>query len=219
MATLRQYLKSSEIQSYVAFCNMALVDDRLISQAETIIDNYIANFYEPPFCRALPNLIEIKSGVFTNNSVTINTYPYNIAYTNIIITILSGDKVGTNIPITNTVNNVLNFGTVTGLAGTYDFKISQLGKMPFYNQNYILPEIKEALAYQIAFLVSKIDDETGQVIFDSNLKQSENIGENYSYSLAGDKNGGAIPTTNVDRLAPIAKDILDNMGISYQPWI
>jgi hypothetical protein len=113
---------------------------------------------------------------------------------------------------------VLNFDTVTSLTGTYDFKISQFGKMPFYGQNYILPEIKEALAYQIAFLVSKID-ESGQIIFDTNLKQSENIGENYSYSLAGGKNGGSIMTTNVDRLAPLAKDILDNMGVSYQSWI
>jgi hypothetical protein len=218
MTTLRQYLKADEIQNYVNFCDMGKVDDRLIHQAETIIDNYIANFYEPPFCRALPNSIEIKSGVFTNNSVTINTYPYNIAYTNIIITIISGDKVGLNIPITSTVNNVLNFDTVTSLTGTYDLKISQFGKMPFYDQNYILPEIKEALAYQIAFLVSKID-ENGQIIFDSNLKQSENIGENYSYSLANGKNGGSIMTTNVDRLSPLAKDILDNMGISYQSWI
>lgn len=218
MTTLRQYITPAEIQTHVAFCNMGLVDDRLISQAETIIDNYIANFYEPPLCKALSNSINIKDAVFTNNSVTINTYAYNIAYTNIIITILSGNKTGLTLPITSQSNNVLNFDTVTGLFGTYEIKIWQYGKMPFHNQNYILPEIKEALAYQIAYMIDNMD-ENGRVNFDKNVKQSENIGENYSYSLASSKNGGAIATTTADRLAPLAKDILDNLGLGYQSWM
>jgi hypothetical protein len=104
---------------------------------------------------------------------------------------------------------VLTFESITGLAGGIACKIYQLGKFPMRADSYpmksIPREIIEAVGYQVEFLFKQ-----GKKI-NQRSKKTRAIGENYSDTYEDIAND-----TIANRIAPLARDILEKAGYTTQ---
>jgi len=212
MPSLRQYTNKTVI-AQIADILEADISDKLLNRAESMIDSYIADFYEGSFRKALGQTISLEATCtyFTDTTLTITPNPGNSDnyYTYTVIELMDGDKKGLLIPVSSSNNNELAFDSVAGLTGQIACRVYQLGKFPMDKDTYprksIPREIIEAVAYQVEFLFKK-----GKKI-NQNSKKSESIGENYSYD-----NEDISADTLAQRIAPMARDILDNAGYTIQ---
>lgn len=212
MASLRQYTNETVI-AQIADILSTDISDKLINRAESMIDSYCGDFYEGSFVRAFnqSTSIEAANTTFTDTTLTVSPNPGNSDnyYTYTVIELMEGNKKGLIIPVLSSNNNQLSFATVAGLSGQIACRIYQLGKFPMYKDTYprksIPREIIEAVAYQVDFLFKNAKK------INQNSKKSESIGENYSYT-----NEDLSADTLAKRIAPMARDILDNAGYSAQ---
>jgi len=203
MTPLRQYTSPIVISQ---ICELAEGDisDKLINQAESMVDQYIADFYEGSFskCNSQIKFLESASTSFGANTLTITPNPNHSAnyFTYTVIELLEGSMKGLLIPVLSSTSNVLTFQTVTGLTGAIACQVYQLGKFPMYNSNTfksIPREVIEAVAYQAEYLYKNSKK------MNAKTKKSESIGENYSYTLED-----GVVDNIANRMSPLAKDLL-----------
>lgn len=213
MPTLRQYTSSSAV-AQITGMDISKITDALLNRAELMIDMYVADFYQGPLSKFFKPVMEFQPAQtsWTTTSVTLSPnsgYSDNY-FTYTVLELLNGNDKGLIIPVISSNNNVLTFESVPGLSGLIACRVYQLGKFPMVKdvQTYktIPSQISQAVAYQCEFLYkqgSKTNAGVGVI--------SESIGENYSYT-AGDLSTDTIG----NRIAPLARDILDGMGLHTQ---
>lgn len=204
MTPLRQYTSPITI-AQIADISQGDASDKLINLAESMVDQYIADFYEGSFSKSNSQVQFLASDTtnFTANNLTIMPNPGHssnyFAYT--VIELLEGAMKGLLIPVLSSTNNVLTFETVEGLTGAIGCQIYQLGKFPMVRDcntfKSIPREVVEAVAHQVEYLFKNSKK------INSKTKKSESIGENYSYTL---EDGAADSIAN--RMSPLAKDLL-----------
>jgi len=223
MTTKRQYISMNKVLETVAI-DPNLLNCKLIEQAESMIDQYLTNFFEPPFCRFLTDELYYTANQinFSDNTLTLLGQSYDdnyFQYTN--IELLSGTNKGTILSVTSSTNNVLTFDSNLTIANCH-IKISQIGKLPRYCDYNDTVKIKslpveliEAIAYQVQFILNNTD-ENGFFVLNNQGLSSESIGTNYSYTLADAKSG---INDISSKISPLSKSLLDSLGLSYQTWI
>lgn len=209
MASLRQYVTNTQITQITDLVT-GDITDKLINRAESMIDSYIADFYEGGLAKFNNSIFVFTStqGTFTSTTLTLTTTSYSTNYFQYnVIEILEGSNKGLIIPVESSAGGVLTFTSVAGLTGQIACKTYQLGKFPMAKDcsTYkAIPRIViEAVAYQVEFLVKNGKKTNKQT------KKSESIGDNYSYTL-GDTD------TISNRISPIAMDLLDGAGYTLQ---
>jgi hypothetical protein len=213
MPSLRQYTSSSAV-AQITGISSTNVTDAILNRAELMIDMYVADFYQGPLSKFFKASLEFlpSQTSWTTTTVTLSPnggYSNNyFAYT--VIELLDGSNKGLIIPVISSNNNVLTFEAVPGLSGLIACRVYQLGKFPMVKdvQTYksIPSQIAHAVAYQCEFLHKQ-----GTKTNSGKTKKQESIGENYSYTdgdLASDVIG--------NRIAPLARDILDGLGLHTQ---
>lgn len=199
--TLRQYLSILDITDFET-------NQNLYNLSEMLIDNYLG--------------VELNGGIFqksniekevylsniTNNQITLPTGSYEKnQFQFSVAEILEGDFLGLILPITKSLDNILDLATdnITTI-NNISVKIYQLGKFPTYNDFKggfkSIPEfIKTAVNYQLDYL------KKNPQILSSLPFQSESQGtSSYSYTL------GNSQSFNEILIPSFVKDILIKSG-------
>ena len=181
--SLRKYLTTSEFTEITG--NTDGVDERLIVQCESLIDQACADFLGSYLEKSVNYEILEEASTVTSTTATI-TNSYNTDYFKYcIVEILNGAKTGQKSSITASSSNSVTFDSITSLTGVVALKIYQLGKFPMLKDRTVgsniyyksIPqEIKEAVAWQCYYVLKN------PKILDKQQMQSENIGGSYSYT-------------------------------------
>lgn len=213
--TLRNYISPEEIQAITGPLG-GTITDIVLNQAEQMIDNAIANFYNLPWRKAYQGSL-VKSGLATDSTLTItgDALTQN-SLSRTVIQILTGAKAGKQSYVSGNTSNVITFVTIAGLSGTVEFRVYQLGKAPFasdvYNNNKVINEaVKNAVAYQVEAMLNF--DNLGISVKDGKNKKSESIGTSYSYTLDDKANG---TKSALELLAPQSAQSLVDAGLTFQ---
>lgn len=193
----RQYITTTEINRITGVTVTASTAD--INLAEEIIDQNVATHVHPSYlAKFYYNPYYGDQGTFTDTTLTLDTTEtIETDYFKYTVIEVEGFDL---IPVTSSSSKVLSFDTVTGLAGTHDFTIYQLGKFPRFGECEFIGsssdkvrkripfDIKQAVAYQVQFIVENPNLFNGTHSVDD-LK-SEAIGAmgNHSYTK-GDVKG------------------------------
>ncbi len=212
--TTRNYTDAAYINALTGVASGTLTD-ALINLAETYVDGYVAIFLSSPFQKAKLDVevYDTAKATFTTTTATITASGRKTNYYKYCaLQILEGNLAGTILPVLSSVGSVLTIPTTIGLTGSLACQIYQPGKFPMNTHTteltglvakWIPDEIKQAVAWQAKYIT---DNPNG--LFDSFLKQSESIGENYSYT-----NGNSSQAANLAQyVAPKAKAIIDSQG-------
>ena len=156
MPTLRNYTTASKISSLTGI-SLSLLTDNLINQAESTIDQFIAEFYQGVNVKAVQGK-QYYPATLTGSVITltgISSKPDNF-YKFLTARFPTGEI----LPVVSSTGNLLTIPPTSGLVLNGGVEISQTGKFPriidqFQNNKYIIPEIQDAVAYQVAFLIEK----------------------------------------------------------------
>jgi hypothetical protein len=213
MPSLRQYTSAVAVAQLTGL-SVGDITDNLLNKAEIMIDAYCADFYEGPLSKFYKNVVEYFPANTSWTTTSVTLLPNNGAsdnyYNFTVIELLDGSNKGLIIPVTSSNGNVLSFTAVPGLSGLIACRVYQLGKFPMLKdvQTYksIPSQLAQAVAFQCEFLLKN-----AKKINSGKSKKSEYIGENYSYTdndLSSDTIG--------NRIAPMARDLLDGMGLTTQ---
>lgn len=214
--TIRNYISATEISAIISV-DESNITERVINEAETMVDNAIASFYEGAFAKAYTGQYTGSGNATTTSSITITgaNNTTNI-FNRCVIQILSGDKAGTIANVTSNTASVIEFTPIEDLAGTVDFRVYQAGKAPFAKDQFgvnriIAQEVKEAVAYQVEHLLSTAD--TPESVKKTKGVKSESIGT--SYSVTYDEKANATKSA-LELLCPQSAQILRSAGLTYQ---
>jgi hypothetical protein len=220
MPTPRQYATAQYINS-ITDIDVSLLTDRLIHKAETDIDNYIADFYQGINVKLLQDN-PVFAATIAGNVITLVGSSQSLNYYQFTQARLSTGQI---LPVLSSTNNLLTIPATADLPSNCVVQISQLGKFPriidqFLGNKFIIQDIQSAVAYQVAFLIENSKAVSGvktgiNTKLNSKAKQSESIGENYSYDGGSIVAGGAGDTL-AERISPLARDLIDGLGLSYQ---
>lgn len=219
--SLRRYLTQEELESYITLDDDFNAEN--LRKAEIEIDNAIASFYEGKNSKAISNKIVAKKAQITLNSTTcvISNFGYpNGYFINSVLEILSGANSSKRIFVKSDVkvgdtHTLTFFDAVPGLSGSEDVQIYQIAKFPrncdcaLVDSDIFksIPEfIKEAVANQYEWRLKNLDS-----LDNSQLRSGYSVArDSYSESFGG------IRSSSIDRISPIAMDILDSHGLTIQ---
>jgi len=220
MNSLRNYLTKEQLVERINL-NLGDVNEIMLQQAETDIDNALAYFSAGAFRKCFVNKVIYENVTLTATSATIPNQAFTngyLAYS--VMEILSGSDVGKRIAIKGNTSNVLDFlDSFVGLTGTVDVSIYQVGKFPMLrdvmagtNKVYkTIPEfVKQAVALQYQFLgVKQTEISSAQKIISEELDEA-----NYTVNYEG---GLGTEVSLIEmRIHPQALDLLDQEGLTIQ---
>jgi hypothetical protein len=199
MPTLRNYITRQDYATITG--DTSEVNDQLIDQAETLIDQACAMFLGSTLQKSMNYEILEENSTTTATTATLSsTYTTNyLKYCT--VEVLNGSLAGSKACITSSSTNTITFEQIEGLTGTTAIKIYQTGKFPMVKDvttgssvyyKSIPQEIKQAVAWQVKFILENGD------LFNSDLMDSENIGGSYSYNRANNSTKSSI----IQLLAP-----------------
>lgn len=216
MSSLRKYLLQTELGEYIK--TSKTFDENTLIQAEIDIDTAIGIFlegYKQPFLSY--KITKESKDVFlystymdiTNETVSNGFYDYTV------VKLLSGANKGLEIPIesstcTNNITRLTYFDAQTGLTGSTDILIWQIGKFPTMGDTEsisstyykaIPTDIKRCVALQYAYRLKNKGKQTGKV---SSYSVS---GTSYSESFDNSK-----PNSPKDYLDSQVYDFLSSKG-------
>lgn len=212
MPTLRNYATAAQISTLTGI-SPSLLTDNLIGRAESAIDRYCADFYQGAFRRGFAGQITTTAVATNTTTLTLPLNMTNVAdYYKYLVVRLSN---GLELPVMSSANNIITIPLTSGLTGTYGASIYQLGKFPRISDNkFIIQDLIQAVAFQLDFMINNSKNRTGISSTLNNVtKQSESIGENYSYTKV---TAGGGQDTMASRISPLARDIIESLGMNYQ---
>lgn len=215
MPTLRNYATASQISALTGI-DVNLLTDNLISRAEFAIDRYCADFYKGAFKRGFTGQVTTTAVATTTTTLTLPLNQTNIAdYYKYCVIRLSN---GVELPVMSSANNIITIPLTSGLTGSYGALIYQLGKFPRISDNkFIIADLVQAIAFQLDFMINNSRNRNGISSTLNNVtKQSESIGENYSYTKV---TAGGGQDTMASRISPLARDIIEALGMNYQACV
>lgn len=219
--SLRRYLTREELENYITLEDDFNVEN--LRKAEIEIDNAIAVYYEGGNQKSINKKIMVENSKVTLNATTciITGFSYDNGYfINSVLEILSGADYGKKIFIKSDVkvddtHTLTFFDAEVGLTGSENIQLFQVAKFPrifdcsIVDSNIYksIPEfIKEAVANQYQWRLKNLDK-----IENAQLRTSYSVArDSYSESF-GDKR-----LSSIDRLSPVAMDILDSEGLTIQ---
>jgi len=219
--SLRRYLTKEELENYIILEDDFSIEN--LRKAEIEIDNAIAVYYEGGNQKSINKKIIVENSKVTLNATTciITDFSYDNGYfINSVLEILSGANYGKRIFIKTDVkvddtHTLTFFDADVGLAGSENIQLFQIAKFPrIFDCSVVdsniyksIPEfIKEAVANQYEWRLKNLDK-----IENTQLRTSYSVArDSYSESFGGGR------LSSVDRISPIAMDILDSYGLTIQ---
>lgn len=219
--SLRRYLTQEELESYITLDDEFSAEN--LRKAEIEIDNAVAIFYEGSNKKVINNKIIAKKAQITLSSTTcvITGFGYpNGYFINSVLEILSGANSSKRIFIKSDIkvgdtHTLTFFDAVPGLSGSEDVQLCQIAKFPrncdcaLVDSDIFksIPEfLKEAVANQYEWRLKNLDS-----LDNTQLRSSYSVVRD-SYS----ENFGNVRSSSIDRISPIAMDILDSHGLTIQ---
>jgi hypothetical protein len=201
------------------------VNQTYLANAESQIDNAIADFYEYGFSKALPLDLKFKNATIATNTITIEgNYPIN--YLSRSIARLASNAVNVYIDSSTSTSNSTTLTTsqdLTPYIGTEPFVVvRQIAKMPFLQDTYMLDN--EYQKFLPAWLEQAVVDQynhqsvlESEGFFEKNRKvTSEQVRRsNYSLDYADSDSANAYITA-LDFLAPSVLTKLESLGLTTQ---
>jgi hypothetical protein len=112
MPSLRQYATAAAI-SQITGLKATDITDELINQAESMIDDECAEFYQDSFAKGMNRTLrfEASQATFSTNSMVLTPGGYSDNYFEYtVIEIMSGPQKGLLIPVVGSTGNILSNG-------------------------------------------------------------------------------------------------------------